>query len=119
MNWPQEQIEKAVRPDAAQQEKLDGLRTAAAKAAGDIAASCPAELPLTPPARLDAINSALNAMLDAVKTVRAALDSFYAALSDEQKAQFDAVGRPARPGGDAALVSSEWSRVSPCSPRLL
>ena len=99
LNWPQEQIEKAVRPDAAQQEKLDGLR-AAAKAAGDIAASCPAELPLTPPARLDAINKRLNAMLDAVKTVRAALDSFYAALSDEQKAQFNTIGQPR---GRAAL----------------
>ena len=31
-------------------------------------------------------------MLQAVKDVRAALDNFYATLSDEQKAQFEAIG---------------------------
>jgi hypothetical protein len=31
-------------------------------------------------------------MLQAVKTVRAALDDFYGKLSDEQKAQFEAIG---------------------------
>ena len=32
-------------------------------------------------------------MLQAVKSVRAALDDFYATLSDEQKAQFEAIGQ--------------------------
>jgi hypothetical protein len=32
-------------------------------------------------------------MLQAVKPVRAALEGFYATLSDEQKAQFEAIGR--------------------------
>ena len=31
-------------------------------------------------------------MLQAVKQVRAALEDFYATLSDEQKAQFEAIG---------------------------
>jgi LTXXQ motif family protein len=31
-------------------------------------------------------------MLTAVKTVRSALDDFYAALNDEQKAQFNRIG---------------------------
>ncbi len=31
-------------------------------------------------------------MLQAVKTVHAALDDFYAKLNDEQKAQFEAIG---------------------------
>jgi hypothetical protein len=31
-------------------------------------------------------------MLQAVKQVRTALDDFYATLSDEQKAQFEAIG---------------------------
>ena len=34
----------------------------------------------------------LHTMLQAVKTVRTALNGFYNSLSDEQKAQFDAVG---------------------------
>jgi hypothetical protein len=31
-------------------------------------------------------------MLQAVKSVRTALENFYATLSDEQKAQFEAIG---------------------------
>jgi hypothetical protein len=31
-------------------------------------------------------------MLQAVKLVRSALDDFYGSLSDEQKAQFEAIG---------------------------
>jgi hypothetical protein len=31
-------------------------------------------------------------MLQSVKLVRSALDDFYATLSDEQKAQFEAIG---------------------------
>jgi hypothetical protein len=35
----------------------------------------------------------LNTMLDTVKSVRGALDDFYNSLSDEQKAQFNLIGR--------------------------
>jgi LTXXQ motif family protein len=35
----------------------------------------------------------LDTMLTAVKNVRAALDDFYNSLSDEQKAQFNVIGR--------------------------
>lgn len=35
----------------------------------------------------------LNAMLTSVKSVGAALDDFYNSLSDEQKAQFNLIGR--------------------------
>jgi hypothetical protein len=47
---------------------------------------------ITPPARLAAAGKRLDTMLQAVKTVRTALDAFYATLSDEQKAQFEAIG---------------------------
>jgi hypothetical protein len=91
--WPGDQIEKAVRPDQGQQAKLDALKTAMANASTDLANSCPAALPATPPARLGAISKRLDAMLQAVKNVRAALDDFYTSLSDEQKAQFNMIGR--------------------------
>jgi hypothetical protein len=39
-----------------------------------------------------AIRKRLDVMLNGVKSVRAALDDFYATLSDEQKAQFEAIG---------------------------
>ena len=47
---------------------------------------------LTPPARLAAVGKRPDTMLQAVKTVRSALDDFYGALNDEQKARFEAIG---------------------------
>jgi hypothetical protein len=91
--WPAEQIERAVRPDPEQNAKLGGLKAAMAAAAEDLRDACPSSLPTTPPARLKAISRRLDAMLKTVKNVRAALGDFYAALSDEQKAQFDTVAR--------------------------
>jgi hypothetical protein len=45
------------------------------------------------PARLTAMSMRLDTMLQSVKSVRGALDDFYNSLSDEQKAQFDLIGR--------------------------
>jgi hypothetical protein len=97
--WPQAQIEKSVRPTTEQLAGLDKLRDANAKAAEMIKTSCPAETPASPPARLAAMSSRLNTMLEAVRLVRTALGDFYGSLSDEQKAQFNAIppvmnGRP-------------------------
>jgi hypothetical protein len=89
--WPQAQIEKAVRPDEAQRVKLDALRDANAKAADMLKATCPAETPTTPPARLAAVAERLDTLLSAVRLVRAALDDFYGSLRDEQKAQFNGI----------------------------
>jgi hypothetical protein len=54
--------------------------------------SCQPEDAVTPPARLAAIGKRLDTMLQTVKSVRAALDNFYGTLTDEQKAQFEAIG---------------------------
>jgi hypothetical protein len=54
--------------------------------------SCQADDAVTPPARLAAVGKRLDTMLQAVKLVRSALDDFYGTLSDEQKAQFEAIG---------------------------
>ena len=91
--WPGERIERAVQPTGAQQAKLDALKTAMADAADALSKACPASLPTTPPARLDAISMRLNTMLQSVSTVRGAVDDFYNSLSDEQKAQFNLIGR--------------------------
>jgi len=55
-------------------------------------ASCQPSEAITPPARLEAVGKRLDSMLQAVKSVRAALDDFYGQLSEEQKAQFEAIG---------------------------
>ena len=91
--WPGERIEKAVRPDAQQQAKLDALKTAMADAADELSKACPASMPATPPARLRAISMRLDTMLASVKNVRGALEDFYGSLSDEQKQQFNLIGR--------------------------
>jgi LTXXQ motif family protein len=43
--------------------------------------------------RLGAVDLRLAAMLQAAKTLRPALDNFYAALNDEQKARFNTMGQ--------------------------
>jgi hypothetical protein len=44
---------------------------------------------------LAAVGERLRTMLQAVKTVHSALDSFYGKLDDEQKAQFETFGSAA------------------------
>jgi len=93
-DFPTADIERAVRPTPAQQAGLDGFKTAVANAAEAIKASCPSSPPATPTARLAAGELRIHAMLASVRSVRAALDSFYSSLSDEQKARFNGIGRP-------------------------
>ena len=90
--WPAAEIETRLHPTEAQRASLKALQDAGAKAADLLKSSCPTAEPITPPARLEAIANRLETMLQAVKTVRTALDDFYGKLSDEQKAQFEAIG---------------------------
>jgi hypothetical protein len=92
--WPIAQISDKVGLNGDQKTLLDDLKSAGQKAAGDFQASCPAEnaFPLTPPGRLQAMTARLDATLDAVQTVKPALDKFYNSLSDEQKARFNELG---------------------------
>jgi hypothetical protein len=91
-DWPAAKIEQKVRPTEAQHASLVALESATAKAAEMLKASCSSENPLTPPARLAAVGERLRTMLQAVKTVHSALNSFYGKLDDEQKAQFETLG---------------------------
>jgi LTXXQ motif family protein len=91
--WPRDQIENAVQPSPDQQAKLDALKMAMVATADDLADACPSSLPASPPVHLSAISRRLGAMLRAIKNVRAVFDDFYTSLSDEQKAQFNEIGR--------------------------
>lgn len=90
--WPAQKISDALKPTEAQQASLAALQAASAKAGEMLKASCQPSGALTPPARLAAAGQRLGTMLDAVKTVSGALDDFYGRLTDEQKAQFEAIG---------------------------
>jgi len=90
--WPTAEIDRTVRPTEAQRTSLVTLEDDTAKAADMLKASCQPDNSLTPPARLAAVGKRLDTMLQAVKTVRSRLNGFYGALSDEQKARFEAIG---------------------------
>ena len=97
-------ISEIVQPTDAQRPALDELRAANAQAIDILKAGCPNHLPSTPTGRLAAMESRLQVMLQAVDTVRPALNRFYQSLNDEQKARFNAMSpetihrrrRPAR-----------------------
>ena len=96
---PLQRIDEIVKPTGQQQSVLDQLKQVSEHAADNLRASCPTQPPETPMARLNAMNSRLAAMVQAIKTIRPVLGSFYTSLSDEQKAQFNAMGQQNRSDG--------------------
>jgi hypothetical protein len=93
MTFPTDRIDQVVHPTDAQRAKLDALQSASGNAVDLIKAACPTELPATPPGRLAVEGKRMQAMLQAVQTIRPALDDFYGSLSDDQKARFNTIGR--------------------------
>ena len=80
--WPVADIDARVHPTDAQRASLAALQDATAKAADILKGSCQSNEPITPPARLEAVGKRLDAMLQAVRSVRGPLDDFYGKLSD-------------------------------------
>jgi LTXXQ motif family protein len=89
---PIERIVQAVKPTDVQRTALDALNDASKKAADFLQANCPVDQTLTPPARVAAMEKRLNAMMEAIKIVQPALQSFYGSLTDEQRARFNQLG---------------------------
>jgi hypothetical protein len=92
-------VEDTVRPSETQGAALDKLDDAMQKAIETLRGACPNTVPQTPVGRLDVMQKRLEAMIDAANTVRPALEEFYAALNDEQKAKFNRLGRDTAQGG--------------------
>jgi hypothetical protein len=92
LKWPAEELDARLHPTDLQRAALEVLQDTSAKAADTLKTSCQADDAVTPPARLAAADKRLDTMLEAVKSVRLALEDFYANLNDEQKAQFEAIG---------------------------
>src|SRR5581483_12500437 len=86
---PIQRISQAVRPTGAQRDALDALKDAVAQAASGLKTNCPNYTALTPVGRVELMEQRLKTLLQAVRTVRPALDKFYASLSDEQKERFN------------------------------
>jgi hypothetical protein len=93
LQWPADEIEARLHPNDTQRAALKALEDANARAVDILNAECPPKEATTLPIRLDAADGRLKAMQQAVYLVSAALQAFYATLSDAQKAQFEAIGQ--------------------------
>ncbi len=89
---PVRRIEGIVKPTEHQEAAFDSLKAASTAAGSDLNASCPSTLPQTMTGRLEAVSMRLKALEQAANTVKPALKTFYASLSDEQKARFNIMG---------------------------
>jgi hypothetical protein len=98
-SWPIERISEVIEPTEGQRATLDELKEATSKAIAALRAACPKGLPSIPTGRLAAMETRLEVMLTAVRTVRGPLDRLYQSLGDEQKARFNAVV-PSNVGGN-------------------
>jgi hypothetical protein len=92
MPWPTSDIEARLHLSEAQRAEFGVLQHMSALAENTLNFACQPEEGLAPPDRLATADTRLDAMLDAIAQVRPALEDFYATLSDEQKAQFAAIG---------------------------
>jgi hypothetical protein len=55
------------------------------------------------------VQARLDAMLEAVKTERPAMDKFYSSLTDEQKARFNALRPPQQPIRHDGRLGSQFT----------
>jgi hypothetical protein len=90
---PVQRIAESIKPTEQQKAAFEALKSASAKAATDLDASCPADAPETLTARLDTMAKRLDALAEAANIVKPALTDFYNSLTDEQKARFNVIGR--------------------------
>jgi hypothetical protein len=104
--WPRDQIEQVVEPNDQQRAALEMLRQIALQMAQAVVSTCPRQALTTPLQRLDAAGDRLNTMLYAAMIVGRALGNVYASLSDQQKANFNTIGRALGKNPRAAVVET-------------
>jgi hypothetical protein len=93
---PADEIGRVIRLSDEQRLGLDKLKEASARAANELRTSCPAEVAPTMGARLQDAHRRIASLIQAIETVRPAMGSFYASLSDQQKAALNEEGRASR-----------------------
>ena len=92
--WRADRIADLVKPTDAQRARFDEFKAASIKSAEITRDACQTDVPATIVGRTEAMEKRMETMLQAVRTLRPALEAFYATLSDEQKARLDSnVGR--------------------------
>jgi hypothetical protein len=114
-DWPVAEIDARLHPTDAQRASLTALQNASAKAEDLLKTSCQTDDALTPPARLAVAGKRLQVMLQAITTVRPALDDFYGKLTDEQKAKRSARAVPACPASQMPRRRTLAGAITPAS----
>lgn len=116
--WPFAEIGR-IGLNAEQKKLLDDVRKAAAESAAAFKDTCPSDtaFPLTPPGRLGIMTARLDATLEAVRTVRPALEAFYDSLNDEQKARFNQIGPKGGKSSDEVRQAAATTGKSCAEPK--
>jgi len=87
VSWPFDDIARIADPNELQRRALQALRDAAKEAVERLASDCPQQVPAAPSARLEAVEQGIDIALAAFATLQPAMQAFYGALDDEQKAR--------------------------------
>ena len=111
-----DRLAELINPTDAQRPKFDEFKAASAKAADIAHDACLADIPETIIGRTEAMEKRMDAMLQAVRTVRPALEALYATLSDEQKARLDSNAHRGRFWHSARSLQGRREGLS-CHPR--
>ncbi len=108
-------IAREVMPTAAQKPLLQNLATALGQANGYLIKSCPGEIPAQPVARMQLMESQIDAMIMALDIVRPHLQAFEQSLDDKQRARLNGPPVPAAGGAIPACTLSASSVKGPLS----
>jgi hypothetical protein len=101
-----------VRPRPDQSALLQKLGQALGMASGYLTKACPKDIPAQPVARLNLMQSQIQALSMALDLIRPPLEKFEQSLDAKQKARFAAMGRAstgASAGCGAAPAATDWS----------
>lgn len=93
LSWPRDEIEQALHPNMEQRASLERLRMIMLQMGQWLNMSCPQQPPATAVERLDLAGDRLNAMLYAARITGVALRNLYGSLDEQQKVNFQAIGR--------------------------
>ena len=85
IDWSIGEIDKSVQPNEQQRAALGDVQQAFGRAANDLQAHCPTSVPRSAVARLETIESRLDATWRAILSIQVALQDFESTLRDDQK----------------------------------
>jgi hypothetical protein len=87
--WRADRLAEAIQLTDAQRAKFDEFKAASIKSGEAMRSACLTDTPTTIVGRAEAMEKRMDAMLQAVREMRPALEGFYATLTDAQKVQLD------------------------------